>query len=1167
MWLGPLTASLRRSGSDPQQVLRKQSRESRPSRYSDLVRSLDPVGTPPKSAIVSSGDDPHPRSVDEHKDPAPEHIPDPIRKDSRELAIARALIAAYRKVDQRQLSPYSTEYLAGHVARCGEVGWRLLEAETFLLDQLNPTSIAAEAMTQAWGSVQLPSVLAGAVGASHLLANAAFAERQALRQVGSLRFGSPPAPQSASYSGAWSVDAGQLNHHPLHRVLLGHSSWVRAVAASPGIDGDAFIVSGDAEGWMRIWDPVSAVELAPPLLAHAGGVYALQSLQLPNGMPVIASAGADQLVRIWDPVTWEQTLHPMDGHSSSIWALHAFVTDKGEPRLVSGSWDRSAIVWNPEQGDLICRYSGHTSGVNAVTSLEAQGTGAPLIASAADDGSIHFWSPETGERRCEPLHTPKGGINAVRSITLPNGSVLVIAAGWDGVVRCWDARGVTASPAEISEHSGWIRAVDCIATEEGPVIVSTGDDTSIQLSAVEGRFASPRHLLGHTGRVRALTQMPRDSDLSPLIVSGADDGTVRIWDPSLADHGFIPASRALSGVRALAGAKLQRMNIIATGLDDGRIRFWDPETRTQCAETILASTGGIRALAFLVHGERLRLASAGDDSTIRIWDVESGAQLGTDMTGHSGWINGLSVLPAGAGQSHVCSVGEDGTLRLWDLTRFSEVGHPISAHPGWINCVDTAVTPSGVPVAVTGGNDHAVRIWDLAHARPLRDPLYGHDGWIRAAKILSCGEQFRVVSSGNDTTIRIWDVAKGRTEKAVEAHTSSVRALGVYRVADASFNIASASNDGTIKVWDEMLNPTGVTLSGHRGWVRCIVPITGANGERLLVSGSDDGATRVWSADQAATRRGYALGERPARGRAIAPLVGGRGAFATISPAGRLVLCSADPTFVQVHGGGALSCTTVSCFGTAEEDVRRLLIGNNVGDISIIDGTTLSPLLTRHAIDGPIGVIETFGSDESNFAAVSGNNGEILFLDCMTLLPALSPLSGHQGRVLAIRIGYVGDDCLCVSSGSDCSLRLWDITKGIEIGRALMEAPVTVLTPLFKLDAGPAVGWGDTEGGVGILSLEDFSQLRNPRSWRHAEQVSAVDLALSSTDKLLIVIGSFDGVLRIVEADSSNILTELDLHEPIEAAHVVEGSVLVSLRDGWISIHPPIDIRENGRVR
>jgi V8-like Glu-specific endopeptidase len=185
-------------------------------------------------------------------------------------------------------------------------------------------------------------------------------------------------------------------------------------------------------------------------------------------------------------------------------------------------------------------------------------------------------------------------------------------------------------------------------------------------------------LTGHTGVVGAVAAgaLP---DGTPVIISGSDDGTVRVW--RLADGTPVgpPLTGHTNGVDAVA----------AGALPDGT--------------------------PVIISGSR--------DGTVRVWRTADGTPVGEPLTGHDG---GVFAVAAGAlpdGTPVIISGGHDGTVRVWRLADGTPVGGPLTGHDGAVEAMAAGALPDGTPVIISGGRDGTVRVWRLADGTPLVHPL------------------------------------------------------------------------------------------------------------------------------------------------------------------------------------------------------------------------------------------------------------------------------------------------------------------------------------------------------------------------------------------------------------------------------------------------------------
>ena len=124
---------------------------------------------------------------------------------------------------------------------------------------------------------------------------------------------------------------------------------VNAVAVSPGGE---FVVSGGADGAVRVWDLATGAQLRA-LEGHSGAVWAVALT--PDGQ--VVSGGVDGAVRVWDLATGAQ-LRALEGHSGAVWAVA--LTPDGQ--VVSGGVDGAVRVWDLATGAQRARLVGLPGG-------------------------------------------------------------------------------------------------------------------------------------------------------------------------------------------------------------------------------------------------------------------------------------------------------------------------------------------------------------------------------------------------------------------------------------------------------------------------------------------------------------------------------------------------------------------------------------------------------------------------------------------------------------------------------------------------------------------------------------------------------------------------------------------------------------------------------------
>ncbi|WP_036028833.1 AAA-like domain-containing protein, partial [Leptolyngbya sp. PCC 6406] len=157
---------------------------------------------------------------------------------------------------------------------------------------------------------------------------------------------------------------------------------------------------------------------------------------------------------------------------------------------------------------------------------------------------------------------------------------------------------------------------------------------------------------------------------------------------------------------------------IVSGGDDGTVRLWS-RSGEALGTPFTGHQGVVRSVA--LSGDGQTIVSGGDDGTVRLWS-RSGEALGTPFTGHQGWV--WSVALSGDDQT-IVSGGSDGTVRLWSRSG-EALGTPFTGHEGRVSSV--ALSGDGQTI-VSGGLDGTVRLWSRS-GEALGTPFTGHQGGV-----------------------------------------------------------------------------------------------------------------------------------------------------------------------------------------------------------------------------------------------------------------------------------------------------------------------------------------------------------------------------------------------------------------------------------------------------
>ena len=486
--------------------------------------------------------------------------------------------------------------------------------------------------------------------------------------------------------------------------------------------GRPVIVSGGWDGTVRVWDLDSGEPVLGPLTGHDGcGVPRWRWACGRAGRSSSPAAG-DGTVRVWDLDSGEPVLGPLTGHDGWVYAV-AVGRAAGPAGHRLRRWDGTVRVWDLDSGEpALGPLTGYDGWVDAVAVGERQGR--PVIVSGGCDGTVRVWDLDSGEPALGPLtgHDGVGGRGGGRRAAGPAGHRLRrLTTGrcgcgtWTRASRC-SAR----SPATTA-------AVNAVAVGERqgrPVIVSGGDDRTVRVWDLESGEPVLGPLTGHDGAVYAVAVGVRRG--RPVIVSGG-------WRPDGAGvgsgvgrAGARPAHRprgwvSRGGGRRAAGSaghRLRRPRPDGAGVGPGVRRAGARPAHRPRRRGGAVAVGERRGRPVIVSGGR--------DGTVRVWDLETGEPALGPLTGHDGEVCAVAVgeRRAGRSSSPAATTGRCG-CGTW---RSGEPAlGPLTGHDGKVAAVAVGERRRSAGHRLRRRRPDGAGVGPGA-GQPALGPLTGHDG-------------------------------------------------------------------------------------------------------------------------------------------------------------------------------------------------------------------------------------------------------------------------------------------------------------------------------------------------------------------------------------------------------------------------------------------------------
>ncbi|KAK4250682.1 WD40-repeat-containing domain protein [Corynascus novoguineensis] len=330
---------------------------------------------------------------------------------------------------------------------------------------------------------------------------------------------------------------------PVYEASFEHDDWVSAVdvlsetSPSGRWSGDSFqrgqdrILSASYDGLLRIWNASGQILTTSPSGSHGGHTASIKAAKfLTNSQ--LASAGMDQTVRVWKYTETDQfsgDLKPtleLYGHTGSIDSLEV---DGASKRILTASADGAIGFWSTSkasapEADASLLPGAHASKRRKITTSLTAAQRGPLslmqIHSAPASAAVFDPRDRTVAYSVSQDHT-------LRTIDLTTSAVVSTLTTTHPLLSLCALSRAGAGASSSSPTSPLLAAG---TAARHITLVDPRASTST---------TSVMTLRGHTNKVVSLCASPQNDY---ALVSGAHDGTCRIWDlrsvrPATKDEG------------------------------------------------------------------------------------------------------------------------------------------------------------------------------------------------------------------------------------------------------------------------------------------------------------------------------------------------------------------------------------------------------------------------------------------------------------------------------------------------------------------------------------------------------------------------------------------------------------------------------------------------------
>jgi WD40 repeat protein len=255
-----------------------------------------------------------------------------------------------------------------------------------------------------------------------------------------------------------------------------------------------------------------------------------------DGNHLIISGSADGTIRVWDATTGAPVGRPLrDGHYRRVASVT--VTQRHSPVIIAGNDAGQLVEWDLRTQTLIRTW--RDSGDSATSFASARLNEREIVVASHISGAIQLWDVERGEliRSIVQLQTLRDRGAAFAIIVLENGLMAIIVSAKnrrdlaDSFV--FDAASgrqighILANPSDLTDRSETATALACTHFGASPVVASGSWNGNIMIWNLNTGSLMGSPLAGHTEEIRALIFLKHEDDT--VMVSAAGDRAIQVW--------------------------------------------------------------------------------------------------------------------------------------------------------------------------------------------------------------------------------------------------------------------------------------------------------------------------------------------------------------------------------------------------------------------------------------------------------------------------------------------------------------------------------------------------------------------------------------------------------------------------------------------------------------
>mmetsp|Transcript_35350 Transcript_35350/g.76251 ORF Transcript_35350/g.76251 Transcript_35350/m.76251 type:complete len:656 (-) Transcript_35350:164-2131(-) len=540
----------------------------------------------------------------------------------------------------------------------------------------------------------------------------------------------------------------------IHRMKQ-HLGKVQGLDFSPN---NAYLatIGGQDDNTVVIWDVTSGIAICG---SPAGPDSALSVRWLNHRSDRLVTAG-NYHIRVWQIDFGLPKLHAMDCKVGSLRRVFLSITIEDNDKIaylgsttgdvVKISIDRNDIKSFKDPDDTVPTMLGLTEhrfakGASVVCCMVNPATGNTNVLVGAGDGTLAFINPNlklvagyktqlmggvtsialhpkgdkfaVGTDQCNRYELSTDLIQAelktschfgpINDIAFPDGCPDLVVTSSFGDIRVWNSK---AKKELLRIQVPNLECLCSLVTPSGGAILSGWDDGKIRAFYPEtGRmkFVIPD---AHSEKVTALGIADNDSRSPWRIVSGGDEGRVRIWKVTSSHQALLASLKEHRGAVNCIKVNADFSQCISASAD-GSCIVWDLE---RCVRVVALFEPNVFN-SVLYHPDESQMLTCGSNHKITYWDAADG-QIIRIIDGGNGCMTSLDIVSSG---EFFVSGSKDKNLKIWHY----DDGLPVAIGRGHSGTIKAAKISPDEKMIVSVGSTGEIIFWEMPDLQEARQAL------------------------------------------------------------------------------------------------------------------------------------------------------------------------------------------------------------------------------------------------------------------------------------------------------------------------------------------------------------------------------------------------------------------------------------------------------------